>query len=110
MGLWVILGLLSLTSALGVLVGAGALRLSFPALLRGIEQALECIGLGCGFLILNLAIGILGVLALRSVTATFISIYYVNDLALVAVSLLQGILFFCWRAASRVRGGEGYDE
>jgi hypothetical protein len=100
----VILILLSLTSGLAVLVGVGPLRLPLAALPRGFGNFLECIGIGCGFMLLNLAIGILGMLALRGFLGNFISVYYVNDLVFLAVSLLQGFLFQCWRAASRERG------
>jgi hypothetical protein len=103
----VILLLLALTSGLALLIGAGPLRLPLAALARGFGQFLECVGLGCGFLVLNLAVGMLGVLGLRALSLGFISLYYVNDLAFVAVSLLQGALFFCWRAASRANGEKG---
>ena len=103
MGGTVILILLSLTSGLALLVGVGVLRLPLAALPRGFGDFLECIGVGCGFILLNLAIGMLGMLVLREISGGFISVYYVNDLAFVAVSFLQGFLFQCWRAASRER-------
>jgi hypothetical protein len=37
------------------------------------------------------------VLAIRTLSSHFVSIYVLDDLALVALSLLQGAVFFFWR-------------
>ena len=58
---------------------------------------LELVGIATLFLIGNLALGLAIVLAIRSVTPIFVSVCVLNDTALVALSALQGAVFFCWR-------------
>jgi hypothetical protein len=59
--------------------------------------ALELFGMSAFFLAGNLLLGLMIVLATRSVSPHFVSIYVLNDLSLVALSILQGAVFFCWR-------------
>jgi len=58
---------------------------------------LELAGISTLFLVANLAVGVAIVLAVRLLSSFFVSIYALNDLSLVALSLLQGAVFFCWR-------------
>ncbi len=99
----VILVLLAVTTSLIALGGMLLGRLHVGALPRALGQFFECVGMGCGFVLLNLTVGILGVLAVRAAFGTFVSLYYVNDLAFVGLSLLQGVWVYTWRAASRER-------
>ena len=55
------------------------------------------VGISVLFLVANLALGVAIILAIRTISAFFLSIYVLNDLSLVALSLLQGAIFFCWR-------------
>lgn len=68
---------------------------------RGLGDAvrlvLELAGISTLFLVANLALGVAIVLVFRTVTSRFVSIYVLNDLTLVALSFLQGAVFFCWR-------------
>jgi hypothetical protein len=79
---------------------------------RGLGDALrlvlELAGISTLFLVANLALGVAIVLAIRTLSAFFVSIYMLNDLSLVALSFLQGAVFFCWRRqpASRHEGGD----
>ena len=68
---------------------------------RGLADAvrlvLELAGISTLFLVGNLALGVAIVLAIRLLSSFFVSIYVLNDLSLVALSFLQGAVFFCWR-------------
>ncbi|HWN92596.1 MAG TPA: hypothetical protein VNQ15_14345 [Verrucomicrobiae bacterium] len=66
---------------------------------RALLLALELIGTAALFLIANLALGVLIVLTIRSVSSHFVSIYVLNDVSLVGLSILQGVVFFCWGRA-----------
>ena len=65
-----------------------------------VRLTLELVGIATLFLLGNLTLGLAIILAIRSVTPLFVSVYVLNDTALVALSALQGAVFFCWR-----RGG-----
>jgi hypothetical protein len=64
---------------------------------RAVLLVLELAGLSTLFLAGNLLLGVAIVLALRTFSSFFVSIYVLNDIALVALSLLQGAVFFCRR-------------
>ena len=101
----VVLMLMAVTTGVAILCGAILGRLPIATLPRALGQLFECVGIGCGFVLLNLSVGVLGVLAFRAVFGAFVSLYYVNDSVLVALSFLQGVLFYTWRVASRARAG-----
>ena len=79
---------------------------------RGLADAvplvLELAGILTLFLVANLALGLAIVLAIRVLSSFFVSIYILNDLSLVALSFLQGAVFFCWRRLPAIRheGGD----
>lgn len=62
-----------------------------------VRSVLELAGISTLFLVANLALGTALVLAVRLLSSSFVSIYVLNDLSLVALSVLQGAVFFCWR-------------
>jgi len=74
---------------------------------RGLGDAvrlvLELAGISTLFLVANLALGVAIVLATRLLSSVFVSIYVLNDLSLVALSFLEGAVFFCWRRQSATR-------
>ena len=74
---------------------------------RGLGDAvrlvLELAGISTLFLVANLALGVAIVLAIRMLSTFFVSIYVLNDLSLVALSFLEGAVFFCWRRQSATR-------
>ena len=49
------------------------------------------------FLVGNLAAGSALILGLRALTGHFISIYWLNDISLLVLSVIQAIAFHCWR-------------
>ena len=90
--------LVGLTSGAAYLLGARRLGLSRAGLGTAARATLEAIGLGVLFLAANLGLAAVGVALARALTGAFVSVYTIDDLAIAAVSLLQGILFRWWRA------------
>ena len=97
----VLLGLVAVTSAAAWWLGTR--RLGWVS--RGLGAAawgmVECAGLAVAFFAANLATGIVAVLAARAVSGRFVSLYLADDLGLLALSVLQALVFAGWRAASR---------
>jgi len=60
-------------------------------------EMLECLGLAVIFLVGYLAAGSALILGLRALTGQFISIYWLNDISLLVLSVIQAIAFHCWR-------------
>jgi hypothetical protein len=96
-----LLGALALTSFGALLIGIWRLGLSPVGLRRAAGRALDCIGLGLLFLAANLAIGGVAVLGLRVATGGFVSLYILNDGAILALSLVQGLIVQWWREGAR---------
>ena len=57
----------------------------------------EVIGTGLLFFVANATVGIVTILALRSITGRFLSVYLLDDLSLPVLSGLQALLFDFWR-------------
>jgi hypothetical protein len=94
----VFLLLLTTTTSLGaVVLGVRALGLSRSRLKTAGHCALELVGASVVFFVVNLAVGLPVILAVRALTSEFLSVYLLNDLMLVALSTLQGLVFCCWR-------------
>lgn len=70
-----------------------------------VKGALALLGAATGFLVLNVLIGVATVLAVRTFTPAFLSVYVLNDLALLGLSLLQGLVFGLWYGGSRRERG-----
>lgn len=83
------------TSLVAALIGRGA-GPGGRRLDRAILLVLELLGISALFLAGNLVLGGALVLAIRSFSPLFLSIYVLNDVALMGLSLLQGAVFFCW--------------
>ena len=92
---------LVLTSLVAYLVGSRRLGLPPARLGRAAGRALDCIGLGLLFLVLNLFVGGAVVLGLRLATGRFVSLYVLNDGTILLLSLLQGLIAQWWRQERR---------
>jgi len=92
----VLIILVGLSSLAAYRLGACRLRLSRPGLRAATRATLESVGLGVLFLAANLALATLAVGLARVVTGGFVSVYMIDELTVVAVSLLQGALFRWW--------------
>lgn len=94
----VFLLLLTTATSLGaVLVGVRGFGLSRGRLRAAVHCALELIGASVVFFVINVLVGLSVILAVRTFTSQFLSVYLLNDLMLVVLAALQGLVFCCWR-------------
>ena len=90
--------LLTAATSLGaVVVGVRGFGLSQERLRAAGQCALELVGASVVFFVINVVVGLAVILAVRAFTSQFLSVYLLNDLMLVVLSALQGIVFCCWR-------------
>ena len=93
------LGIVLLSSLGCYLVGRRIGRRTRRSLWASVRRMLEGVGMGALCFGLNLGLGMGLVLAVRSLTPWFLSIYLANDVSLLALSILQGFtLCLWWRA------------
>ncbi len=90
-----------LTSAGAYLAATRGIGLRGAELPGAVMQALDCLGLAVLFLLGNLVSGLVLILGLRVLTGHFVSVYMLNDVALVILSLLQALVLHCWQVRSR---------
>jgi hypothetical protein len=88
--------LVVLTSLAGYLIGVRSGR-TRRGLRAALGRTLELAGLTVVFLVANLALGLAVVLTMRALSMPFVSVYLLDDIALVAVSSIQGVIFGWWR-------------
>jgi hypothetical protein len=89
--------LIGTTSVAALVMGVRGLGLSWTRLKVGVQCALEAVGASVVFLFVNLAVGLPIILAVRALTNQFVSVYLLNDVMLVVLSTVQGMVFCCWR-------------
>jgi hypothetical protein len=95
-----ILLLVGLTSGAACLLGSLGLRLDPRRLWSAVGQVLEALGIVVVFLGVNLGGGALAILAFRTLSGQFVSVYTLDDVTVVILALLQGLVFQSWRARS----------
>jgi hypothetical protein len=98
-GLYLI-GLVALTSALVWLIGRRGLGLRSSAIRPALVRLLEWVGLSAVLYAVNLLVGFLAVLVLRTLTGSFISMYVNTDATLALLAAFQALVFQWWRAES----------
>lgn len=86
----------AVTSLVAYVLGTRRLRLGRDRLRPAAVEALECLGLAMVFLLGNLVAGVALILGLRALTGRFISIYWLNDIAVLALSVLQALVLHAW--------------
>jgi hypothetical protein len=91
-----IMGFVALTSVGSYLYGKEVLRLPNRELANVCRITLECMWLSLVFLVLNLLVAFMVILASRVVLGSFISLYEASDVTLLIFSLFQGTLFRLW--------------
>jgi hypothetical protein len=96
-----ILGLVALTSLAGAALALKGSAWPARALGAGLVAMLEAVGAGLVCYAVNLAAGIAIVLGLRAFVPGHLSLYVLNDIALLALSLLQGLALQGWRVSAR---------
>jgi uncharacterized membrane protein len=93
--------IVGLTSLGAYLVATRFTDLRRADLQGAVTETLECLGLVVIFFVANLSVGAALILSLRSLSGQFISVYIVDDVTLVILSILQGVVFHRWRARSK---------
>ena len=91
-----IIGIIALTSLAAYFVGTRGFGLRRDRLRPATIEALECLGLVVVFLVGNLAAGVALILGLRALTGRFISMYWLNDISVLALSLVQALVLQSW--------------
>jgi hypothetical protein len=91
-----ILGLVGLTSAAAYVLGTRALGRSPRGLRVDLHYLAEGVGFAAAFFVLNLIVGFVIVRTLPAAAEWGISVYTLEDLTLVALSMLQGFAFRWW--------------
>jgi len=87
-----------LTSSLaGYVVGTRLLGLPGISARLIAGKVLESIGMGILFFLVNLALGLGLVIAVRTATAWFLALYVFKDVVLLPIALIQGLAFWWWR-------------
>ncbi len=97
--------LAGLTSIIAYWLGRHALGLTGRSLRAAFSRVCEVIGASVIFLVANLALGLAVVAAVRGLTSGFLSVYLLSDVSLPLLSVLQGLIFECWRGARGVSAG-----
>ena len=93
--------LILVTSAATYLVGAKGLGLAAGRLGTAVAKMLEGIGLTALFFVGNLVAGMVAILAIRTLTPIFVSLYIADNIVLLVVSFLQALSFQWWRELGR---------
>lgn len=89
--------IVALTSLGAYLVATRRLGLPPADLRRAGVRTLESVGFIVVFLVANVAVGTVGILAIRHLTGHFITAYLISDITLVVLSVLQALCFQWWR-------------
>lgn len=98
-----ILVVIGLTSLAAYLVGAKWFGLSWHVLRSAVGRMFECIGIMLIFCVVNLAVVVITILTIRSLTDRFLPLEIASDLTLPALSLLQALILQWWRELSAPR-------
>jgi hypothetical protein len=86
--------------------GRSVLGYERPALSRLLASTLESVGLIALFFIANTLIGVLVVIAVRTLTPLFLSVYHFSEQTLIPLSLIQALAFLAWRQQRPHRSGD----
>jgi hypothetical protein len=92
-----LIGIVALTSLGAYIVATQRLGLRRNTLPAAVGETLECVGLAVIFLAGNLAVGVALVFGFRILSGRFISVYGLNDITLVVLSVLQALVLQSWR-------------
>jgi hypothetical protein len=92
-----ILALLALTTAAAYWMGSRRLGLPAGQLPEALGRAFETLGAALVFFALNFGLSVLVALGVRSYTDAFLSLHELSDWIVLALSLLQALVFQAWR-------------
>jgi len=103
-----VLILAGITSTVALWFGTQGLRLRPGDLAPAVGKMLECLGMMLVFFMANAVLGLVAIIGGRSLTGAFVSTYAMSDVTLLAISFIQGLLFYCWREAKARRRNRGF--
>ncbi len=103
----IVLILTGVTSAAALWIGRQSLRLRLDDLAPAIGKMLECLGLMVLFFVANAVLGLVAIVGGRSLTGAFVTTYAMSDVALLGISFIQGLFFYCWRETRVPRRSRG---
>lgn len=92
-----------LTSVGAYWIGRRLLGLPAPSLRPALARALQLVGMSVVFFLANLVVGLAVVAVVRGLTPGFLSVYLLSDVGLPLLSVLQGLVFECWRGGGTSR-------
>lgn len=94
---------IALTSLAAYILAVAILGLRPADLARALGRMADLIGAGVIFAFVNVVAGTALVLTLRALTGRFVSLYTLDDVAWLVVSLLQGAVWWLWRNSETTR-------
>jgi hypothetical protein len=86
--------------------GRAVLGYQRPALSKVVTSTLESVGIVALFFIVNTLIGVLVVVAVRTLTPLFLSVYAFSEQTLIPLSLIQALAFLAWRQQRHSQNGD----
>ena len=89
--------LTAVTSLAAYWIGRRRLNLSPESLGTAIGRMLESIGLTIVFFVTNIGVAMITIVAIRTLTPQFVSLYLADNIVLLVLSLLQGLTFQWWK-------------
>lgn len=92
-----IAAVVGLTSVGAYLVGVKRVGLTTVGLGTAVVTMLECVGTTLMFAIINLGVAAGVIFGVRALTAGFMSVYVLDDVAWWVLSVLQGLIWWVWR-------------
>ena len=95
----VVAALVTTTSLAAAWIASRRRRLSAARLGIALATAMEVVGWSVLFFAVNVAVGLLAILAVRAFAHTFVSVYVLDDLSVAILSALQGLIVSGYRAA-----------
>jgi hypothetical protein len=90
-----------LTSLAAYLVGVRRVGLSTAGLGTAVVTMMECVGTTVIFALVNFGVAAAVIFGVRALTAGFISVYVLGDMAWWILSVLQGLIWWTWRGTRR---------
>jgi hypothetical protein len=98
-----ILVVVGLSSAGAYVLGTARCGFSTSGLWPALAKVCECVGLMLVFSVVNLAVAMFAILAMRSLSGRFVSVYIASDITFLMLSWLQALTFQAWREGSQQR-------
>jgi hypothetical protein len=89
------------TSSVAYVAGRRLFGLTRAELGTAAHRTIECLGIGAAFFVVNVLVGGVAVMLVRSVTSWFVALYVLSDASLALLSFLQGLTFWWWRSFRR---------